>query len=462
MKNLKSIIAVAACSLVSVAAAQNLKSSYFTDGHLYRHEMNPAFGNDQGYVAMPALGNLNIGMNSNLRVDNILYNIDGRTALFLNPKVSTSEFLSGIHDKNKITENLKIQILGAGFKAFGGYNTIEINARQDLDLNIPGSLLRLAKEGIENKTYDISNLNAHASGYAELALGHSRQINDQLRIGAKLKVLLGIANLDANFKKAQLTLGENEWVGITDAEIQTSIKSMKYEIEETERGPEGAETTHRYVSGLDIDSWGISGFGLAFDLGAEYKLDKNWAFSASLLDLGYIGWNNNYVASTNGERQVSTDKYIFNVDEDASNSFENEADRLMEGLSALYELQDNGDMGSRSRALAATMNLGVQYTPDFYDKLSFGLLNSTRIAGKYSWTEFRLSANVAPTNIFSASANMALGTYGTSFGWLLNFHPNGFNLFVGMDHTLGKLAKQGVPLSGRANVNIGINFPFGH
>jgi hypothetical protein len=461
MKTIKSIIAVAIWGLASVATAQNLNSGYFTDGYLYRHTLNPAFGNDQSYVAMPALGNLNVGMNSNLRVDDILFNVNGRTALFLNPQVSTSEFLDGIHDKNKITENLRLQILGTGFKAFGGYNTFEINARQDLGLNIPGSLFRLAKEGIENKTYDISNFNAHAGGYAEIALGHSRQINDQLRVGAKLKVLLGIANIDANFKKAQLTLGENEWIGITDAEIQASIKSMKYEIEETERGPEGEETTHKYVSGLDIDSWGINGFGLAFDLGAEYKLDKNWAFSASLLDLGYIGWNNNYVASTNGERQINTDKYIFNVDEDASNSFENEADRLMEGLSALYELQDNGDMGSRSKALAATMNLGVQYTPDFYDKLSFGLLNSTRMAGKYSWTEFRLSANVAPTNIFSASANMALGTYGTSFGWLLNFHPSGFNLFVGMDHTLGKLAKQGVPLSGRANVNIGINFPFG-
>jgi hypothetical protein len=461
MKTIKSIIAVAIWGLASAATAQNLNSGYFTDGYLYRHTLNPAFGNDQSYVAMPALGNLNVGMNSNLRVDDILFNVNGRTALFLNPQVSTSEFLDGIHDKNKITENLRLQILGTGFKAFGGYNTFEINARQDLGLNIPGSLFRLAKEGIENKTYDISNFNAHAGGYAEIALGHSRQINDQLRVGAKLKVLLGIANIDANFKKAQLTLGENEWIGITDAEIQASIKSMKYEIEETERGPEGEETTHKYVSGLDIDSWGINGFGLAFDLGAEYKLDKNWAFSASLLDLGYIGWNNNYVASTNGERQINTDKYIFNVDEDASNSFENEADRLMEGLSALYELQDNGDMGSRSKALAATMNLGVQYTPDFYDKLSFGLLNSTRMAGKYSWTEFRLSANVAPTNIFSASANMALGTYGTSFGWLLNFHPSGFNLFVGMDHTLGKLAKQGVPLSGRANVNIGINFPFG-
>ena len=98
MKNLKSIIAIAAWGLASAATAQNLNSGYFTDGYLYRHELNPAFGNDQGYVAMPALGNLNIGMNSNLRVDNILYNVNGKTALFLNPQVSTSEFLSGIHD----------------------------------------------------------------------------------------------------------------------------------------------------------------------------------------------------------------------------------------------------------------------------------------------------------------------------------------------------------------------------
>ena len=92
--------------------------------------------------------------------------------------------------------------------------------------------------------------------------------------------------------------------------------------------------------------------------------------------------------------------------------------------------------------------------------MSLGLMNSTRL-GKYGCTDFRLSANVAPTNIFSASANVALGSFGFSFGWLLNFHPNGFNIFLGMDNTPVKLAKQGVPLSGGGNVNIGINFPFG-
>ena len=460
MKNYRSFLAVAALGMASAASAQNLNSGYFTEGYLYRHDLNPAFANEQNYIAMPALGNFNVGINSNLGVDDVLFNVNGRTALFLNPNVSASEFLSGINDKNKINENLKIQILGAGFKGFGGYNTIEINARQSLGVQVPGSILRLAKDGVQNQTYDISDLHASAVGYAELALGHSRQINENLRVGAKLKVLLGIANVDAEVTKGQITLGEDSWTGVTNAKLQASIKDLKFEMEEKERGAEGEETTHRYVSGIDDSSWGINGFGLAVDLGAEYKLDDNWKFSAALLDLGYIGWNTNFVASTNGDKQVCTGDYKFNLDDDEAHSFENEMDRLTEGLAALYELDDNGDAGSRSKALAATMNLGVEYTPDFYNKMSFGLMNSTRFAGKYSYTDFRLSANVAPCKIFSASANFSVNTYGTSMGWLLNLHPTGFNLFLGMDHTLGKIAKQGVPLSGRGSVSLGINFPF--
>ena len=93
-------------------------------------------------------------------------------------------------------------------------------------------------------------------------------------------------------------------------------------MEEKERGAEGEETTHRYVSGIDDSSWGINGFGLAVDLGAEYKLDDNWKFSAAILDLGYIGWNTNFVASTNGDKQVSTGDYKFNLDDDEAHSFE--------------------------------------------------------------------------------------------------------------------------------------------
>ena len=95
-----------------------------------------------------------------------------------------------------------------------------------------------------------------------------------------------------------------------------------------------------------------------------------------------------------------------------------------------------------------------------YRRLTFGLLNTTRLAGEFTTTDFRVSANVAPCKIFSCGANIGGGTYGFNFGWLMNLHVTGFNLFLGMDHTPGKLAKQGVPLSSNGSVNLGMNFLF--
>lgn len=135
-------------------------------------------------------------------------------------------------------------------------------------------------------------------------------------------------------------------------------------------------------------------------------------------------------------------------------------DRLGEGIATLYELQDNGDQGGRTKMLGATLNLAAQYRFPYYDKLTFGLVNTTRIQGAYSWTDFRLSANVAPVKIFSAGASLAAGSYGVAFGWILNLHMTGFNFYLGMDRTLGSLAKQGLPLSSNGSVNLGINFLF--
>lgn len=179
-----------------------------------------------------------------------------------------------------------------------------------------------------------------------------------------------------------------------------------------------------------------------------------------MLDLGWISFKDTKYASTNGKKEVNTNAYTFNVDDNAPNSFDNEWDRLSDDFGALYQLDDNGNIGTRSSALAATLNLGAEYQLPVYRKLAFGFLSSTRIAGKFSWTEARFSANVAPVKCFSADANVAFGTFGTSFGWLLSVHTTGFNLFLGMDHTLGKVSKQFVPLNTNASVNFGLNFLF--
>ena len=463
MNNKYKIVLVLAWALVCSTAevsAQHTYSGYFTDGYLFRHEMNPAAGNEQSYVSMVGIGNVDFSVRGNLGLKHVLYNVNGKTTTFLNPAVSTDEFLNKIKDNNRIRTDLNLQLLGVGFKAFGGYNTIGLSARANVNLNVPGALLRLAKQGIENKTYDISDFRAHAEAYTELAFGHSRDINENFRVGAKLKILIGAGNVDAEFQKAQLALGEDAWTAVTDAKVQASVKGLTYKTETKMRGAEGEKQPHTYVSDLDYDKFGMNGFGLAVDLGAEYKLDDDWRFSAALLDLGFIKWNNNMVASTNGEKTFTTDKYIFNVNDEEKNSFENEGDRLMNDLCYLYELQNNGNEGGRARALGATFNVGAEYTLPVYRNLTFGLLNSTRLQGAYSWTQFRLSANVAPAKIFSAGMNLGVGSFGADFGWIINFHPNGFNFFLGMDHILGSLSKQGIPLASNSCLNIGMNFPF--
>ncbi len=456
MKQLKYILASFALAMSAVgASAQHTNSGYFTDGYLYRHQLNPAIGNSQGYVSFPVLANMNFGIRGNLNLENFIYNRDGRTTTFMNPKVSAQEFLGNIEEENDFNFETKLQIFSVGFKAFGGYNTIGVNVRARMNTMLPYSLFQFAKEGLSNKTYDISKFGIHARSYAEFVLGHSRDIGEKWRVGANLKFLVGAANIDAEFNKALVTLGQDRWTILTNAEVQANVKGLTYETEKSENSGQD------YVSGAEIDGAGIGGYGFAVDLGATYKLLDNLTLSASLLDLGYISWNTNVVASTNGDKKFSTDNYKFSFEEEAENNFEDELENMTDGLSGLYELENKGDQGSRSTGLGATLNIGAEYKMPFYDRLSAGVLYTQRIQGDYSWCDFRFSANVAPTKWFSAGANVAFGTYGTAFGWILNFHPTGLNLFVAMDQTLGKIASGApVPLSSNASVNVGLNFPF--
>lgn len=448
--------AMAAMILLPTALrAQDLSSGYFVEDYTYRYQMNPAFGNSQNFISMPALGNLNVGLHGNLGISDVLYNVDGKTTTFMNPKLSSDEVLKNINDVNRIGTLDKIGILSAGFKAFGGYNTVSINAVADVSVKVPGEMFNLLKNGVANKTYDLGDLRASGVAYGEIAFGHSRQVMKGLRVGATLKFMLGGGYMDAHMRNANLVLGENEWTVTTDADLRSSVKGLTYKTKVNDR------TGHRYVNGIDVDGTGLNGFGMALDLGAVYETPvKGLTVSLALLDLGFISWNNDMLATTNGEKTFTTDKYTFNADDDAPNSFSKEWDRLRDDFSAIYELDDMGDQGGRTSMPHATLNIGVQYALPMYNKLTFGLLNTTRLAGDFTTTDFRLSANIAPCRIFSGGVNLGVGTFGASFGWVANLHLTGFNFFLGMDRVPGKLCKQGVPLSSNAQVTKGINFPF--
>lgn len=460
----KHIIVSAMLCISTTMLAQNLNSAYFTNDYKYRHSMNPAFGNEQNYISVPGLGNINVSTQGNFGYEDVVMNnpmypsnSEHKMTTFMNPYISVGDALEGFNSgNNRIIGDVGIAILSAGFKGFGGYNTIELNAKASFGTSLPYELFEFAKN-TGNKSYDIGDIYAGAQSYAELAFGHSRQLNKNLRIGAKVKFLFGIARADFQFEDVKADLSsDDKWTLSGRAKAEMSMKGFTYLSEEKEYKEEGRGTYQR-VNDIDINGSGIGGFGMALDLGAIYKINDYWTISAALMDLGFISWSNTMTAVNRGESFEFGGFHDINVKEERGETIKGESHKYVDQLTDFVNLQDEGDKGSRTTGIGATMNFGCEYTLPCYKKLSFGLLSSTRLRGNYSWTEGRLSANWVPTKWLDGGVNFAVNSFTTSMGWVINIHPKAYNFFIGMDHILGKMSKEAIPLSSNASIAVGMN-----
>lgn len=442
---------IVAASAISIHA-QEAATGYFMENYNMRWEMNPALGNRNGYVGFPALGNLNVSTNGNLSPKDIFYPYQGKTVLFTNPNISAQEVLGNLNSVNRFTTSENIGVLQAGFKAFGGYSNIAINVKTNACMELPLSIFSLLKEGISNKTYDIKDLHLKASAYAEIALNHSRVIKQVpgLRAGVSLKLLLPVGFAEANFNELALELGQDNWKARANANMRIGLDGLKYETKKDDR------TGKDYVNGVNTDDIkvGVNGFGFAFDLGAAYQW-TDFTFSLALTDLGMISFNSVQEASTNGTKTFETAAHEIGVG-DGGEAW----DKLVDDLSPLYQLDDNGNIGSTSIGLQGKLRAGVDYKFPFYDKLHFGLMNTTQFSSIAPSTEFRLSANVEPVKGIAASLSAAAGTYGANYGFLLSLGNKGFNFLIGMDYAALKFDKNYIPLTSNVDVHLGINFPF--
>lgn len=456
-------IALLAITMTAVAtvSAQDLQTGYFSKGFLYQHDLNPAAGNDQNYVAVPILGNTTIKMMGDFGygdvvMKNPLYpnQSDKKMTTFLNPYVEDP--LAGFATKdNRLSGQFKMTMLSAGFKGLGGYNTIELNARAKLNGKVPYELLRFACD-VNNEDYDIGNLKADAIAFSELAFGHSHDVSDQLRIGAKLKLLLGIGNVSAKMENVQAKFNNADaWTVTANAESHVSIKGFEYEMGTMDYDAREGELN--YVKDVNVDNGGLAGFGLAADLGMQYKINDDLTLSAALLDLGYIRWNNDYYAKNVVNSFTFSGFHDVSMKKHEDDNLEAQTDRYVDQVTDFTHLTDQGDLGAHTTGIGATVNVGCEYVLPSYKPLSFGLLATQRINGDYSWTEGRLSANWSPKNWVDAAASVSVSNFAASVGWLVNFHPKGCNFFIGMDQILGKYSKEGIPLNSNASVSLGLN-----
>ncbi|MBO4820745.1 MAG: hypothetical protein J5548_04685 [Prevotella sp.] len=461
MKKAKYMALVLCTMVAGTVAAQDLRTGYFSDNFLYRHDINPALDNEENYYSIPLVGNFNVNMMGNFGLEELVHKnplypdrSDKKMTSFMNPYLSNplSGFASG---DNKVNGTLKETIFSMGFKKWGGYNTVELNVRAQADISAPYKLFEFAAYA-ENTHYEIGDIDLSAQAFTELSFGHSRKVSDKMKVGAKAKLLLGMGDASVKIDGAVADLSDaNQWVMKAKAQSDVSMNGFKYISKTKEYSSKPGTCEH--VNDVDLDAGGPSGFGLAVDAGLVYKLNDDVTLSASLLDLGAIVWTKDFRAENDEQTFVFDGFHDVTIGGDSPNVLDKQADSYTDQLLDFANLRDKGDKGARVTGIGTTINVGAEYVLPTFQMLKIGLLGSTRINGPHSWSEARLSGNISPNDWFDGTLALAVNSYQANLGFLANFHAKKFNFFVGMDCLLGKMSKELIPLNSNGGLSFGFN-----
>ena len=444
-------------------SAQELRTSYFMETSNYRHQMNPALL-DSPYFGM-FFSNINVGMTGNIGAKQFIFDTNGlpgytgnyRYTTFMDPNVDAKTFLNKLHDKNRFDLYLNYNLFSVGFKAWGGVNLLELNLRSNTNLTLPKGLFEFAKTAGEKEHYEFGGLGMRTQNYMELALGHSRDINKQWRVGGKLKFLIGAAYADFTADNVTLDMTEDAWRIQSNAQMKASL--LKSDVIHEDPSKNSADGRPR-VKKLDNFGFSLPGFGMALDLGVTYKPIENLTLSAAITDLGFISWKNTHHASSQGDYTFDGFNNIYiGSDKDQTEDIDDQFDQIGDDLEEMFSVYDDGTK-TATQALAATLNVGAEYKLPAYDKLKFGFLYTSRIHGKYSWHQGMLNVGVRPVKWFECNVNGAVTSTGVTAGGMLSLKAPHFNFYIAADRFFSKMGKQGVPLnSSNGNITFGMTFP---
>lgn len=456
MKNVRLIIValfVFVCSLEGMA--QTALSSYFLDGTLYNSRMNPAMKAERNYISL-GIGNVSFKTKGNVGVSNFLYPVGkNELATFMSGSVGKDEFLNNLPDQVRAGFNFDETIMAAGFRMLGGYASLGLSVHSSVSMSLPKGLFEFAKKGMSNSAYSFSGLNFNTMNYLAATIGYSRHVYKGIRVGANIKYIMGLAHADILVDKFNVELSEKRWFAESHAQMQAAVFC------------EARATLNKNnaIDGIELGSLAPSASGFAVDLGIVYDMDSivpGLKFSASVVDLGFIKWKH-MMKGQSADTKVEFNGFNEVDYNNIEASVEDELERLGDDASKMVEFNYDGSSAVKT-GLNTTMYLGAEYNMPFYKPLSVGALYGQCFSPFESnkWYDARGFINVAPLKWFEASVNFGYGTYGASWGWMLNFHPAAINFFVGSDFMITKVTPQFLPVNDlNAHITFGLNIAFG-
>ncbi len=337
-------IVLTICVLIWASLGLHAQNNFGFYGGLQKfpqaHNYNPAFNADNKFHFNLGTGMHSFGIsNSGFVLNDLLVSRPQDDSLVFSPSNAASKMAK----LNFMDLNIQNELFSFGVKIKKTYFSLGLVNRMKFQFAYPQDFFLLMLEGNGGSTLgqrvDMDGLGVNFNSYIELALGANREINDRLKVGTRLKLLSGIANITTEKSVLGITTNATTFDLTLDGELDLRTSGMP-------------------LNGVNYDpltALKARNKGFAFDFGGTYKLTDKILLSASILDLGYIKWTQNI---QNYKRTAFS--YIFEgVDLNQAINDTNYFNTLADTLETILQVDGNND--SYRSVLPARMIMGANY-----------------------------------------------------------------------------------------------------
>lgn len=278
------IIATLVCSTF-VTKAQNDGIGFTLLPQMpYSNYYNPAINVPYRGIVGVGLSNVNLALfNSSVSYNNLFGNdesvIDG--VKLVN---SLNEY------DNVFNTSFSLDFANAGFRVNRFFINIDWRMRMNTDLKYSRDFVGFFVYGNGHYMgYDNPcdfNLGTEMTLFSELAVGVQAKINDRLTIGARPKVLFGLANVAIDNEKTKVYTDPNSY--IMTADVNLNIKAATVLQADGDNLNDLLKSLDSVAANRMFDLGENIGYGI--DLGASYTINNHFGVAAGIYDLGFIRW----------------------------------------------------------------------------------------------------------------------------------------------------------------------------
>lgn len=461
MKNIYSVIFVV-LSAMSLHAQTDMTTAFMRSNPYSNYENPASYTPYNGYVSFPAISNLSVNLSNTAFHYNTMFkrSKNGYPEMF-----TTDRFVSRLHKtENWLNLSLNAEILGFGIRHQFLFFSFSYRVKVEEYLKFSKDLFEFPFKGnmnfIGTDNPACPSINLSLNAYQEFSFGVQAEIGERFYIGARPKLLFGLANIKTNQLNAQIFTDPNSYdITVNYAANITAVSVLPPLLPDEEKIVK-FKTDNLSKEWINI----FDNPGFALDLGGYFRINDHFGVGAAVNNIGFISWKTQGV-------KVSSEL-------SDQGQFYNNGNFFFNGLGGNQFIKIISDSAYRNRFVDTLVHyfpvntetyisgkrwLNPRFNIEGYFQLSpahrFSAMFHGTVIGKNFYPRFTLAYSGRLGNVFELCVNYSImpSSY-SNFGVGVGLSLGPVYLYAATDNIIGAC----MPLNTNTfNLQFGLSFKWG-